>query len=90
MDRLVNRNNLLFRKNEYYRPTYVDIPSSIPRSLSNRIQSMNNFCSVTDSFLYDLDSFLSDYGHEIRKPFPPPKFPFRLNDEEHHETHDSH
>jgi len=78
MDNHVLQHNLIYRKDEFYTNTYIDIPSSVPASLTNRILSMNRFCGTTDEFISQLDSFLTIYGQDIRKPWPPLKFPFSL------------
>jgi len=75
----VRNHNQRYNRQDYWNPLYVDIPSDLPARLSNRIYSINSFCSVTDQFIEEIDSFLVTYGEQIRVPWPPLRFPFDLN-----------
>lgn len=76
----VNRHNLMYSRNQYWNPVFVDIPTDLPISLSNRITAINSFCQVTDGFIDQLDVFLDAYGQEIRIPYPPLDYPFNIAD----------
>jgi len=54
--------------------------SKLPQALSNLIISLNNFCSTTDEYIAILETFLEEYGQEIRVPWPRFNFPFSLSD----------
>ena len=48
-------------------------------ALANFIISLNNFCGTADEYISILNTFLTEYGANIRVDWPILEFPFVLN-----------